>query len=272
MMKRGQAEEVLRNVAITVLDRASIETGNKLLGERTEEGEHSSNGVRNEFVGTSKVDELIADIRLGEWKAAEKAALKVIAMTNPSGKNLIFEALLDYQNCPDDDNRFWGATMTVECCLQLAPWLIDHTQLSRLAAHDNYSVRSGAACICMNLAHSAPDRVPIDVLLKLSVYNEDWYVETPANSAIKAMARTFPAVLNIFYGRMRSTIAEERNHAASAIRDIAEKEPWLLDSARLKSEFARLKKLGDSEASDQLKRVLRKIEGVKQNSPYRYGL
>jgi hypothetical protein len=35
----------------------------------------------------------------------------------------------------------------------------------------------------MDLANSAPDRVPLDFLLKLSVHDEDWYVQAPVNAA-----------------------------------------------------------------------------------------
>jgi len=59
----------------------------------------------------------------------------------------------------------------------------------------------------MDLAHSAPALVPLDILLKLGVYDEDWYVEAPAAAALKAMARSFPEVLNVFFMQLRSTVA-----------------------------------------------------------------
>jgi hypothetical protein len=46
----------------------------------------------------------------------------------------------------------------------------------------------------MDLAHSAPDRVPLDLVMKLSVYDEDWYVQASANASLKAMARVTPEV------------------------------------------------------------------------------
>jgi hypothetical protein len=76
----------------------------------------------------------------------------------------------------------------------------------------------------MNLVQFAPDRVPVDLLIKLSDYTEDWYVETPANAA---MARSMPAVLRIFvlaFLRPRSRDPEERAHAARSLAEIVSRD------------------------------------------------
>jgi hypothetical protein len=86
------------------------------------------------------------------------------------------------------------------------------------------------------------------------------------------MANSFPAVLNIFYGRLKSEFAEERAHAASAILDVAGKEPGLLDAQLLKKEVARMKNLGDRGTVNQLLRALRKVEGTPVRPRYKYGL
>jgi hypothetical protein len=53
-----------------------------------------------------------------------------------------------------------------------------------MASHRNFSVRSSAAFIFLRWAQFAPDRISIDILPKLSAYEEDWYVERPANAAV----------------------------------------------------------------------------------------
>jgi HEAT repeat protein len=124
----------------------------------------------------------------------------------------------------------------------------------------------------MDLAHSAPDRVALDLLLKLSAHDEDWYVEAPANAALKAMARFFPAVLHVFYVRLRSPVPEERAHAAQALCDIAEKEPELLDPRQLSEALIRLKQMNDKEALAPLRKAISKMNGVSRAERYRYGL
>jgi hypothetical protein len=150
--------------------------------------------------------------------------------------------------------------------------LINHQQLSRMAAHGNFSVRSSAASICMDLAHSAPDRVPLDLLLKLSAHDEDWYVEAPATAALKAMARCFPAVLHVFYVRLRSLVSEERGHAAQALLGVAENEPGLLDPRQLDEALVSLKQVNDKEAMALLRKAISKIKGGPRTERYRYGL
>ena len=185
------------------------------------------------------------------------------------GRNELFEILLDYQDFSDDDPRLWGALHTIECCVRLAPWLITHGMISRMANHRNFSVRSSAASICMDLAHSAPDRVPLDIVVKLSSHDEDWYVETPANSAIKAMARSFPAVLRLFFQRLRSISPDERAHAASAIYDIASEEPEILSVEELENALLQLRSIRDTDASGHLAKALSNLGSRPLNISHR---
>jgi hypothetical protein len=220
----------------------------------------------------SQTGTVIRGVRLADWDSAERAALEVIATTDREGGNEIFAALLEYQDLVDDSDLLWSALQTIECCAKLAPWLMDHQRLSRMAHHENFSVRSTVASICMEFAEFAPDRVPVDLLMKLSVFDEDWYVEAPANAALKAMVRSIPAVLQIFYRRLHATTGEERAHAAGAIRDIAEKGAYLLDSKRLKEELRQLRELGDTEAAKSVEVAYSKSRKARRRSHVRYGL
>jgi hypothetical protein len=226
---------------------------------------------RSEFKGDRRLDVLIKPVKLGDLNAAELAALEIVKATDAFGRNELFEILLDYQDFSDDDPRLWGALHTIECCVRLAPWLITHGMISRMANHGNFSVRSSAASICMDLAHSAPDRVPFDVVIKLSSYDEDWYVETPATSAIKAMARSFPAVLRLFFQRLTSASRDEREHAADAVCDIASEEPEILSAEELESALLHLRSIGDTSACSRLAKALSKVKAVERKPQYRYG-
>ena len=62
------------------------------------------------------------------------------------------------------------------------------------------------------------------------------------------MARTFPEVLNVFFGRLHSETPEARSHAALALREIARQEPYLLDIKRLRREMLALSKKRDRDA------------------------
>jgi hypothetical protein len=112
----------------------------------------------------------------------------------------------------------------------------------------------------------------LDILLKLSVYDEDWYVQAPANAALKAMARSSPDVLRVFYMRLHSDVEEERAHSAAQIEEVAKEEPGLIEPRLMRSELARLKRLGDHKTFRRLSKVLAKVKRVKRTGPYRYGL
>ena len=194
-------------------------------------------------------------------------------MTEPtSGKNDRFQSLLEYQDISDDHERFWGALQTVESCVRIAPWIITREQLSRMAQHTNFSVRSSAASICMDLAHSSPGRVPVDIVIKLSVHDEDWYVEAPANAALKAMAISFPDIVAVFFHRLKSTLVQERAHSARQIENISSKDPHLLDPSQLGKELIRLRRLKDLESVKLLEKALSNVKKSPRREWYRYGL
>jgi len=219
-----------------------------------------------------KVDKLIRKIRLGEWKNATAAALEILVDTDATGRNTTFETLLQYQDLPDDDEMFWPSLHTIEECAELAPDLMNRLTLTKMARHPNFSIRSTAASICLRWAQFAPDRVPVDLLIRLSKYDEDWYVQAPANAALKSMAGSVPGVLEVFYSRLRSTDAEERAHAADCVLDIAKTEPDLPDRNDLKRAISDLKRLRDRNALDRVRRSLGKVKRKRARSRYKYGL
>jgi len=124
----------------------------------------------------------------------------------------------------------------------------------------------------MRWAQFAPDRIPVDVLLKLSVYDEDWYVEAPANAALKSMARSVRGILGIFFARLRSQVAEERAHAAHAILEIAKKEAEILDPAMIEAEIKRLRSVSDKLAISSLLKAAALVKKTSYLSGYKYGL
>jgi hypothetical protein len=124
----------------------------------------------------------------------------------------------------------------------------------------------------MNFAQYAPDRVPMDILLKLARHDEDWYVMAPAFAALKAMARQRPAALHVFFRRLHSSDSVVREYAANALADIANKEPDILDPEKLKQELSRLSQIGDHVAAEFIAEALPKVEEAERSSTYKYGL
>jgi hypothetical protein len=228
--------------------------------------------AKRNFASDPQVESYIKDVTLGDWPSAERAAIEILKETDANGRNVIFEKLLDYQDIGDDEDALWAALPTIESCVNLAPWLFDRPQLNRMTTHRNFSVRATAASICHNWALDFPSLVPIDLLLRLSVPNEDWYVEAPAVAALKTLIRSVPAVLRIFFVRLRSQNPDERLRAAQALEDIADKEPELLDAEELGKHFEELKRSGDLDVTKYLRKSIKKVQSVKRISRYKYGI
>jgi nucleoside phosphorylase len=224
-----------------------------------------------QFEQNAQVEGLLKDIELGEWNECADVAIRVIQYTYPDGTNPIFTAMLKYYDCPDEDLR-WSAFQTVESIVSLTPDLIDHKTLAYLAAHPDFAVRSSAASICMELANFAPARVPVDILIPLSIYSEDWYVQAPANAALKTLVRSMPRITRIFINRLRSGDPLEREHAAGALVDIAKTEPELLDYEEIRSEIRLLHKLNDENAATMLLAVLPDVQSASRRPCHKYGL
>lgn len=225
-------------------------------------------GVRRDL----RLDRLIQNVGLGDWESATHAALEMVRATDFSGHNELLRVLINYIDLHEDDTLLWSALHTIECYAELAPSQFDYATLSRMASHQNFSVRSTVASICMRWAQFAPDRIPVDVLLKLSVYDEDWYVEAPANAALKSMARSVRGILGIFFARLRSQVAEERAHAAHAILEIAKKEAEILDPAMIEAEIKRLRSVSDKLAISSLLKAAALVKKTSYLSGYKYGL
>jgi hypothetical protein len=108
--------------------------------------------------------------------------------------------------------------------------------------------------------------------MKLSKYDEDWYVEVPANAALKALVRSCPDVLALYDTRLRSDIPDERLQAANALREISKIEPELLDRDKLREAIQHLKQVKESEAVVTVRRALAAAKSVRKRRFYRYGL
>ncbi len=234
--------------------------------------ENKNNRKQMNFVPDTRINELITNVGIGDWESAFMPAIEILKNTNEHGENELFQHLLDYQDYEGEDDSLWSAIEVIETCAQLSPSLINHEILGRMARNENFTVRSMAASICMDLAQSAPDRVPVDLLLKLSRYDENWYVQAPANAALKALASSQPVVLYIYFQRLRSDEQGERAHSAYALASIAKKEPELFDLEKLEKVFEELVRCGDEESLAHIKTAIEHVKGVEKRSGYKYGL
>jgi hypothetical protein len=109
-------------------------------------------------------------------------------------------------------------------------------------------------------------------VIRLSKHNEDWYVQAPANAALKTLARSMPNILRVYLARLRSENKWEREHSANALTEIATHEPDLIDRKALKRELERLLRLGDKSCTQQIEAVLALTRGASKLRRFEYGI
>ena len=100
-------------------------------------------------------------------------------------------------------------------------------------------------------AQFAPNLVPVDILFRLGVHDEDWYVQAPATAALKSLALGQPTVLQFFYQRLRHPDPDARSHAAHALGEIARREPEVLDGEVIERAVGHLAEMGDRDACNK---------------------
>lgn len=221
------------------------------------------------FQRDSRVEELLENIGIGDWKRAQIAALRMLTNTTEYGSNELFSAMLSYLDCPDE-NMKWGALQTIESFSDLAPWLFSIKLLTDLSKHKDFSVRSMVAMICYNFANWAPELVPVNVLISLSHPNEDYYVNTPAIGAMKTLARWRPSILRMLFVQLRSSDPWAREFFANAIYDISLNEPEILNQDEVESAFKHLKSIEDNSALYFIEKTLDKIKTAKFGTQRKY--
>jgi HEAT repeat protein len=162
------------------------------------------------------------------WKPdVSKVVLPHVLQLAPAERSALVDRLGDLLDSNDEQVR-WNVGTVVELLIDWDPLIISDELLLRLAEDDFFSVRSSAAVAYYSLARSAPDRVPIQTVGELASYDEDWYVMTPATSALIRLARTRPVGMDVLARGLEAEDRDTRRHAADALRRIGLEHPAAL--------------------------------------------
>jgi len=127
-----------------------------------------------------------------------------------------------------DDEVRWNAALVVEFLVQWDPRKIPAELLLMMTTDPFFSVRSSAAVSYYHLAASSPDVVPVEVLGRMASVFEDWYVMTPATSALLRLARTRHVAVEVLAGTISHESTKARDHAAYALGRLANVNPAAL--------------------------------------------
>ena len=172
------------------------------------------------------VDELTGVITQTEmWQSDQAAKLypRILALDQGGRRSLV--AALDRLLESEDNDVCWSVAAVIEFLVQWGPTLVPDDLLLRMSNHRTFSVRSSAAVAYYWLTMSSPERVPAEVVGRLASFDEDWYVMTPATSALVRLARTRPVAIDLLSRQLQSADADTRHHAATALRRVGRQWP-----------------------------------------------
>lgn len=181
-------------------------------------------------------DSVFSDLRPEDPIRAQRLVFAIMQKerhTREAFASRVFQGL----DSEDEDAR-WNLAMLVEELVLWEPKLVPGEVLEHMSQDPFFAVRSCAAVCYYHLAALDPAVVPLDVLSKLAAHDEDWYVSTPAMSAMLRLARARPVVLSIIAQNVDHKDRFVRERAASAIRRLLRRD-WDLVPDELLERMAR---------------------------------
>jgi hypothetical protein len=213
-----------------------------------------STGRPLHFFGTSPRDalapllEAVRTTELWNRSLATPVFERVAALDRTHRAELVVALGATLQSEPDENVR-WHAATVVEFLVQWMPPEVPDELLALMTRDSFFSVRSAAAVSYCHLARMAPARVPLDCVTRLMSPAEDWYVMTPATTAMIYLARTRTIVLEVLASMIGADGLTD-DHLASVFAAISDEAPASLrdDVAdlMLKSRSAALHAVGVS--------------------------
>jgi hypothetical protein len=177
------------------------------------------------------VDQLTAEIETADlWNpdVAQAFLPRILRLTDEQRVALVgtLSEMLTARTAKDDAR--WNAGLVVEFFVQWDPQKIPAGLLLTMSSDPFFSVRSSAAVCYYHLAATSPDAVPVEVLGRLATVFEDWYVMTPATSALLRLARTRSVAAEVLARNIAHDNKDARDHVAHSLERLAKADPAAL--------------------------------------------
>ncbi len=180
-----------------------------------------------------KIDKDIFEVlRVDDTKTPDMVANLIVSQEGSVRRELaahLLEALAS-----DDEDTRWKLGHVVECLVLWEPRLVPPSVLEYMSLDPFFSVRSSAAVCYYYLAKLDPGAVPLSIVAKLASSNEDWYVSTPASSALLRLARSRPLVVDLLSQKFNLENPVEREYGAEMLKRLSQVD-WDLISDELLS-------------------------------------
>ena len=172
------------------------------------------------------VEQILEVLGVGElWNPDnfDPISRSVQRLTREQCKALV-NGLRSTLDLPDEDAR-WDAARVLEFLNEWEPELVPPDLVEVLAEDQHFAVRSCASVIYCEQALAAPDSVSLATLWRLARGSEDWYVQTPATSALRLVARARPLAATMLAEGTREGETEDQYRFAIALRELLKEHP-----------------------------------------------
>ena len=167
-------------------------------------------------------DSIFSHLRCEDPRPAQRLVSSIM-MRDRSTREEFARRVFKSLKSEDEDIR-WKFSMVVEELILWEPRLIPPEIIEDMSRDRSFSVRSSAAICYYHLAPLDPAAVPLDVLSRLAAPDEDWYVFTPARSALLRLARARPVVIDILARDLISKDRYAREMAAATIKRLMKRD------------------------------------------------
>jgi hypothetical protein len=144
----------------------------------------------------------------------------------------IVKDIIDLLDDKNEDTR-WVAGLMLEEILEYDSALIPIEAIVKMSRDESFFVRSAASVCLFTLANIAPSLVPLDIVIKLSAPDEDWYVFTPALATLKTLAHRMPRALDTIFRIAQSKNEDEAEYGIAALLEIVINDPKVIDKESL---------------------------------------
>jgi hypothetical protein len=178
------------------------------------------------------------------------------------------ERVLDVVRDPHRWTAAENAAFVLDYLAALDLGLFPTGLLDELSRNPDFTVRSVAASILWTAATIAPGVAPLDIIMRLIVEGEDWYVVRPAQRALQQLALSRADAMQVLMDLAEDNDRDRRVFATKAFAEIARIRPASVPRSVVET----LAQEADVEIRDDARRALAQMaDDVGTNWQWEFG-
>jgi hypothetical protein len=205
------------------------------------------------------VEQLLEGLDLGDHEEAERRVNRLFLHLFRDQQRAAIEAIVDVGTTTKHHTSQLLACSLLEAADRLDPTLIKIEEVEVLARSADFSLRSSVAVLMWQWAESAPGRVPVPLLGRLTQPStEDWYVHAAARAGAKQLLLHRAAARVIFDRMAASRDPDDRDYAVADLLEVAKTEPRAVPVDLAK----KLARDPDKSVAARAAELLRIVDGV----------